>query len=151
MATSKKPRKKYNPHKLATATPVTIRYNNKDALKLQLAPQISLGEFKSGKGHAANWHTIWWRIHFGKQLAHLFDGGEHETYLDQALAIMDDVKDRAQEEPYFWTIEPSDANVVGQVLTLVDEMQESTTRRDQLTASLAVAKIDEELNTSLVS
>ena len=133
MAGNKKPAKKYNSNKLKTNTPISIRYTEQEANKLKLPPLFSLMEFKTGKGVPAGRKTLEFRLHVGKELCLKHFQQSLVSDLDKAIAIVQGIKvDEA-------TIHLVDCEFIGLLLVAIDEMQDMTTRRDQLDVYRKVA------------
>lgn len=132
MANNKKPAKKYNPNKLKTNTPLTIRYTEQEALRLKLPPLVSLQEFKSGKAIPAGRKTLEFRLHVGKELCSKHFQQSLIPELDKAISIVQAAKDSL-------TITAEDCELIGPLLVSIDEMQDLTTRRDQLEVYRKVA------------
>jgi hypothetical protein len=139
VASNKKPKKKYNPNKLKTNTPVNIRYTDKEALRLKLPPLASLMEFKTGKGTSPGRKTLEYRLHVGKELCISHFQEPLIAELDKAIATVQAVKDKYEVGCTTQALSIEDCEFIGPLLVSIDSMQDLTTRRDQLEVYRKVA------------
>lgn len=140
MPGNKRPKKKFKNTvcKLKTNSPINIRYDKAGDLRLKLPPQVSLEQFKNNEGTMAAWTTLYFRIHVGIKLADKFNDSIL-VYLNEAIDLLDSIK-KNYVEKNTWVFTGEDIDTVRAVLTVIDEMQDNTTRRDQLEAYNAVYK-----------
>lgn len=141
MPGNKRPKKKFKNTvcKLKTNSPINIRYDKAGDLRLKLPPQVSLEQFKNNEGTMAAWTTLYFRIHVGIKLADKFDTNSIMNHFNEAIDLLNNIK-KNYVESNTWVFTGDDIDTLRAVLTVIDEMQDNTTRRDQLEAYNAVYK-----------
>ena len=152
MATNKKPRKKYSgtAKQYHSPTPVLFRYTEAEGDKLKLRPRMSLEQFKDGKGTEAAFGTLEFRVFVGVKLFNHFqelsDGSAEPVHqcessvkptLDAAVSALKVVVKHAGDTGV-WTMLEEDIVLFGDVLGIIDVMQDHTTRKEQLMVYKAV-------------
>jgi hypothetical protein len=141
MPGNKRPKKKFKNTvcKLKTNSPINIRYDKAGDLRLKLPPQISLEQFKNNEGTLAAWTTLYFRIHVGLKLADKFSNESIPIVFNEAIEILNINKNNYAVNKV-WNFTGKDIDAIRSVLTTIDELQDNTTRRDQLEAYNSVYK-----------
>ena len=135
MPGNKKPRKKFanTVCKLKTNSPVNIRYNKTGDLRLKLPPQISLQQFLTGKSNLAAWDTIYFRVQVGIYLSSHFETDSLGVNLQATVDLLVRIK-KHYEEKNIWLMDSLEHAAIKETLVVIDNMQDHTTRRQQLDA-----------------
>lgn len=126
MAKSKAPRKKYVPK---TNAPAVLRFSEEDMRDFQLMPHAELFNLRNGVGTTDSWDTLEMRFKWGMSLAKLHQQAHAEEFFGQAMAKLAIVHERfAAAEKY--DLGNEEAKVLGEGLTLADDLQLISTRRE---------------------
>lgn len=128
MAANKKPRKKrkYTP---LPALPIVFRHSDADETALQLAPHISLTNFRMGMATEPDWHTIAARLNVGSVAAHRNEQAEAYFTIEKSLDAIRAIRSRAERSGK-WGITGDELKIIGESLVLTDELQKAITRRE---------------------
>lgn len=145
MAKSKKPRKKYNPNKVSTETPVLIRYSKAEGEALKIRIFFHLNRLLNEEADSGDWIALRFRIRIGTLLTQYFNESSIVSSLNHALDTMDAIKVRSMEINS-WNITKEEDQILRNALVTIDEMLDQTTRKEQLPAFI---KADKEVNHSL--
>ena len=123
---------------LLSKTPILIRHTPAEAHRMKALPYLSLAAFRGDeivgdqKPQGYDWRTLYFRAltcleiatkHFNEEVA--------VTVAKDTIAILDSVKDR-RTETGIWRMSPYELDAVHTCLLLVDNMQDNTTRKEQL-------------------
>lgn len=146
MATSKKPRKKRNHNKTLTVTPLTVRYSKNEGNILKFRIYFHLHRIASSDANAGDWLAIKFRLEVGILLSDFFLEKEKiDSLIHDALTLLDKIKER-RESNGTWQITTEAEFQLRFVLSIVDDIQDNTTRKEQLPAFIsAQKKIDHSL------
>lgn len=126
MAKSKAPRKKYVPK---ANDPVTIRFSEDDERNFQLMPHAELFNMRNGNGTTESWDTVEMRLKWGMAMAKLHAQRSAEELFNQAMEQLGAVHQRfARLQQY--GLSGDEAVVLGESLTVVDDLQLISTRRE---------------------
>ena len=127
MAANKKPRKqrRYVPR---PALPIVFRHDAESETALQLAPHLSLANFRMGIAEEPDWHTLAARLNVGSVAAHKHDQMEAYALIEQSLDAIRSIKARNQRTGA-WGINGDELKLIGEALYLTDELQKALTRR----------------------
>ena len=136
MAGNKRPTKKrnLNHRKVKTNTPVLFRYGKDDDNKLKFPPQISLEEFNSGLGDLSKWKTIYFRVQVGTQLINYFEKDSLDIRIEDGIDCLNDIYYHHQKTNK-WEINSNQLSLMKSILCCIDNMQDGTTRNQQLIAT----------------
>ena len=139
MAKSKKPRKSYNPNKILTNSPVMIRYTKEEGDIMKFRIYFHLGRIITDEASTGDYLALKFRINVGKELSKLFEGNEVKTIMDDGINLIEQVKDRRLETGS-WKIDLTLQDKLRYVLSIIDDIQDKTTRKEQLPIFIAVEK-----------
>lgn len=139
MAKSKKPRKKYNPNKNLCQTPVTVRYSKEEGDRMKYRIYFHLGRLITDDCGAGDYLALEFRIRVGRELAKLFDGNDAIEMMDKGLSLLQTMKENRIITGK-WKINDVLQNELRSVLSLVDDIQDQTTRKEQLPIFIAAEK-----------
>lgn len=136
MAKSKKPRKRYVPKLLGT--PVTWGVGEADNRRMKLIPHQELSKLREGVGDEVSWNTIVCRLNVGGVLsvAHKFSEDPAPT-VRAALNAMVALRKRIDETGKY-LLTGDEYRAVGEGLVLLDDLQDTITRREHRDALRAV-------------
>ncbi len=126
MPKSARPRKAYKPK--GVRVPTNIRYGQLEELHLQLVPHVALDLFRTGLATEGDWHTLAVRVNWAVVMAtrHHPDVVDVATAGVRALAVVMARHERIGR----WGCNGEELRALGAALVLMDEMQQSHTRRD---------------------
>jgi len=139
MANSKKPRKRYNPNKLQTYTPSTIRYSKDEGDTMKFRIYYHIQRIGSEEADAGDFLALQFRFRIGLGLVGLFNELEAKEEIEEGLRILDTVK-LARESTGSWQVGVKTQDQLRQVCALIDEIQDLTTRREQLPVFIQAQK-----------
>lgn len=131
MALAKRPRKKYNPNKIQCNTPVVFRYTKEEGDALKFRVYFHLHQFQIGEGKAGDFLAIQFRLFVGEKLTKYFDDEALLNNMKEALHILKDIKLERMVSGK-WTITEEQEQSIRYSLSLVDDMMDNSTRREQL-------------------
>lgn len=126
MASNKKPRKRHVRRDIGL--PMTIRHNADADFQMQLMPHAELLKLREGLGDEATWHTIVCRLNVGSVLAFQNELPEIHILMRKALDCMIAIRDRFQRVKK-WGISGEELKIIGDSVTIVDDLQLQLTRR----------------------
>jgi hypothetical protein len=118
---------------LLTNTPVTIRHSEKHARILKLQPYICLETFVTRNSKVYDWNTVCTRLNVGFNLSVNHDLEEAIPVLKDGLETVLKINERFRRTGT-WRADDREIAVMRQGLTLTDDIQDITTRREQLEA-----------------
>jgi hypothetical protein len=130
--------KKYN-GELAGILPITIRFSSDDARHLKMEPHTALEQMAEGLGDGDSFNTILLRLNTGKILAERIFNDDAVLVMCAGLVAMIEVNARHCRMEK-WGISPDEREAVGEALVLADDIQDGTTRREQLKAMKYVVR-----------
>ncbi|CAB5224454.1 hypothetical protein UFOVP393_83 [uncultured Caudovirales phage] len=132
MPANKKPRKKYRgPRMLPGEMPTTIRHSDESDTLLQMVPHVELDKFREGNADAYTVNTLAFRLGWGYVMAgEYFDTPEARKTMEDGLGAIRGVKERFGRTKKYGASQP-EFQAIGVALSLTDEMQKMTTRREQ--------------------
>jgi len=129
MPTSKKPRKRYRPRKLIPGyLPMTFSLPKAAMTNLQLPPHTVLDAFRRGAGDEPGWHTLACAVNIGAVLART-QPNEAQAVMSAALDAIREVQRRGVESGR-WGVSGDEFRAIGEALTLSNEIQDISTRRE---------------------
>jgi hypothetical protein len=145
MAGNKKPRKPgmRRVHSFTTrgALPIAFGINPDAARELKLMPHQELLELREGRGTLGNWDVVVSRINWASVLAGMVEFSfDPSPIINAGTDAMMAVHKRWKEKERF-VFTGDELRAVGEAITLADDMQDATTRRqhrDALMKLLAV-------------
>lgn len=135
MASSKKPKKKYNPNKFKTPSGVERTWINIKTYKkltpdeeaaLMVIPNTKMAELSAGTGKKEAWFTVIARISFGLGLAEQLKYGEDVLKeFVEGLRIAYEIHERyeSQGSDVFWVLTPEEDNQLSACIRAVDDLQ----------------------------
>lgn len=126
MPASKKPRKAYR-KRAALMLPMTYALPESNRADLQVTPHMVLESFRLGSGTEVLWHTLAAAINIGSVLARA-QSDEVQADMQRARDALLDVQQRGRETGR-WGLSGDEFRALGEGLTLTDEMQNASTRR----------------------
>lgn len=139
MSQSKKPRRKYNPNKYLTETPTLFRYSKAEGDAMKFRIYYHLGRMIEEDCDAGDYLAIKFRFKIGLGLVGLFNQPEATELLENGLAELERVKEqRVQTGIWKTTIETQ--NKLREALSLIDDIQDNTTRKEQLPVFIQAEK-----------
>lgn len=149
MPCSKKPRKKYNPNKNQSDVPINIRYSKAEGDSLKYRIYYHLYRLTTQDCDAGDYLAIEFRLRIGCGLVELFDKGEPNKVIDEGFMLLKQIKQRRLEKGS-WTITPNQEDRLRLVLSVIDDLQDATTRAEQLPVFIdAERKIEHQLRIDL--
>lgn len=122
--------------KLKTRTPVVIPIPREQAEMMKRVPRLSLDAIRDGEGNSTDWYNVTFRINISLILAKKF-------YTDEASIALEEIAQLclAIAENYAktdkWSVTPEQYEMFIMGLDASDQIQDETTRRELLDASLA--------------
>ena len=128
MPADKKPRKRHK-YRVMTELPIAFRHSAEDETALQLAPHISLANFRMGIAEEPDWHTIAARLNVGSVAAHRNEQVEAYFTIEKSLDAIRAIRSR-HERSGKWGINGDELKIIGESLVLTDELQKAVTRRE---------------------
>lgn len=144
MAGNRKPRKKYVP-KYANRTPINFKVSAGDDLDLKLIPHSELEKLRTGEADAYTINTLAFRINFGYVMAgEVYDGHDARVVTLAGLDALRCVKARFDRTGKYGA-SGEEFKRLGDALNITDDMQDGSTRREQLASMKAVFAINEHL------
>lgn len=142
MPSNKKPHKAYKPKYAKGQMPITIRHSNDADRTLQMIPHDELEKFRQGEADEFAVNTLSVRLNWGYVMAgEFFDNPEVRAALEAGLAAIRSVKERVNRLGKYGTT-GEEFRAIGDALNYTDEMQKSSTRREQNEALIAVYTIN---------
>lgn len=151
MPANKKPRKPHNKTYQKGSLPLTIRFDEKAERDLQILPQASLTKYTAGEAEETDWHCLVQRLNCGQVMAHWYYNEGIRATCREALDAMVAVRERYIKRKT-WGMTGDELRIVGFALTLTDDMQKTSTRRElskvvnHVFAKAGVLKTGEMLN-----
>jgi hypothetical protein len=127
MPKPKKPRKPYRPRAVA-ALPMSFALPASSRVDLQLPPHMILDAFRTGTGDEPGWHTLAAALNIGAVLSRS-QPEEVQSAISQALDAIVEVKQRGDETGR-WGLSGDQYRIIGAALTLSNEIQDVSTRRE---------------------
>ncbi|MEQ6351868.1 hypothetical protein [Ralstonia pseudosolanacearum] len=129
---SKRRHHRGRPARETGALPSVIRFSRGAEVQLQLVPHVELEKLRDGTAAEESWHTLAFRINVGQVLAqqHFAHAGDVLDAMARGVVAVAEVGKRFRRVGRF--------GCTGAALTLTDDMQEATTRRQQLHATQTV-------------
>lgn len=113
--------------------PIILRHNSAAECQLMLVPHEELEKLRTGVATEESWHTLAFRINVGQALAvAYFTPDVREALSDAAIAVSEVGKRYMGEKRLGVTGDQFRAIARG--LTITDDLQKITTRREQLAA-----------------
>lgn len=128
MAGNKKTVKKINSNKTKTNTPLTIRHSKADDVDLKLPPKLALEQFRKHEAVLNDWTTINFRIQVGKILSIHFEETIINKDIDYALKKLQVIKNNFIKLNKL-EMDLATVDYFGNILNVIDEMQDKTTRK----------------------
>ncbi len=116
---------------LLSKTPLTIRYTEDQEQALKLRPHLHLEEFTNNNGTDRGWWTLCFRLNTGKELAVLFKNSEALEAINTGLDALEQIRLR-YDCNQLWRLTEAEFKLIGPCLDVINEMQEKSTRREQL-------------------
>lgn len=149
MAKSKTPRKKYNPNKVQCATPIVFRYSKDKGDNLKFRVYFHLHRFVNSDADAGDYLAIKFRLQVGLKLTKYFIENELKLIMEDALAVLEDIKlERVVTDK--WVVIEAQEHTIRYALSIVDDMMDKTTRKEQLPIFLETEKqVDHSMYTKL--
>lgn len=126
MAKNKAPRKKYVPK---PNDPVSIRFSEEDERNFQLTPHAELLKMRNGAGTDESWDTLEMRIKWGQAMARQHGTPEVQNALTEAFSGLASVHERYTRVSQYG-LSGEESAAIGQGLSLTDELQLVSTRRE---------------------
>ena len=129
---SKKRRKPGRPARETGALPSVFRHSGSADTDLKLIPHMHLSKILAGDGNEECWHTIVFRLNCGCAIANKSFAHQPEAQdeMEKALAAICEVGKRFKRTGKFGCT-GDEFKAIGAGLNLADELQASTTRREQ--------------------
>jgi hypothetical protein len=128
MAGNSKPRKKRT-RRATPAIPVLIATDPEQNRNLKLIPHQELAEIREGRGTETSWHTVTARLNFGSVLAMRHEFSEDpKPVMRAALDAVRALKAR-HESSGRYVLTGDELRAIGAGLTMTDDLQDATTRR----------------------
>lgn len=131
--------KRGRPARETGALPIIFRFNQRNETQLQLVPHVELEKMVDGSATEESWYTLAFRINVGQMLAQR-QFSDHPDVLDamaRGVAAVAEVGKRFKRAGRFGCT-GDEFRAIGAAITLTDDMQEATTRRQQLQATRLV-------------
>ena len=144
MPVSKKPRKRYRPMTGDgfIKIPAVIRYRQQEETALQLVPHSELDKFRRGLADETTYHTLAFRLNWGYVMAGEFFDALAQEAMARGLDAIRSVRERHERLGKWGTTGP-EFEAMGYALNLTDEMQQKTTRKEQLHAIRIVTTVND--------
>lgn len=149
MAKSTKPRKKYNPNKTTVNTPLTIRYSKQEGDSLKYRIYFHLHRLTTDDCDNGDWLALQFRLKIGVGLAKNFIEDNIAPTINEGLIILEEIKENRIANNT-WRITNEQENKLRYLLSIIDDMQDNTTRKEQLPIFIQAQKeIDYNLRLTL--
>jgi len=147
MAGNKKPRKPgmRRVHSFTTrgALPIVFGINEDASRELKLIAHQELLELREGRGNLGNWDCVTSRISWASTLAGMVEFSfDPSPVINAGIDSMMAVHKRWQEKEKF-VFTGDELRAVGEAITLADDMQDATTRRQHRDALMKLLAIRE--------
>ena len=139
MAKSKKPRKKYNPNKNLCQTPVTLRYSKEEGDRMKYRVYFHLGRLNTDDCGAGDYLALNFRFKVGLGLIHLFDQPEAKDVILNGIKVLESVKEN-RIKTGSWRINKEIDDKLRMTCSLIDDVQDMTTRKEQLPVFIKAEK-----------
>lgn len=143
MPKSKPPRKRYRSSGRVSANRIKVfRYNAEADLWLKLMPHQALEALRNGTADAGLHNMLVVRILWGARMVddHLLDPEEARQIMSRGVAAVESVSARYDRLGRFGAT-GEELNHIGDALVLCDDLQDTTTRREQEISLKAVLHI----------
>lgn len=141
MASNKRPARKAPGAKksMHSKTPLTIRYSPSSDAMLKDYPRQSLGVL-SDAGSERAWNDVFFRVNIGVELAKLYIAQDVSAEFRGAIAALLAIELRsasASDQERAWSATQDEIASIDAALDITDQIQDTTTRKEQLTIYLA--------------
>lgn len=114
-------------------TPILFRYTESQATFLKNRPYLRLDQLYTGKGTEEAWADVYFRLNIGVQLAiKHFNSGDADKVLLDALNAHVEIRNRYFRMNKKWGIKEEEMNQIKEAFGLIDQIQDGTSRREQL-------------------
>jgi hypothetical protein len=144
MPSSKKPRKPMSRRKYVHTNPfdsVISKLNPDDTRNLKLIPHQCLAELRMGRGSEEVWNTLACRVNWSGVLACNIEFEQDlRPAIREALDALRAIEARFKEINR-WIASGDELKAIGEALTIADEIQDVTTRRDHRDAFVTVMAV----------
>ncbi|TMS58500.1 hypothetical protein MW7_007165 [Imbroritus primus] len=129
--------KRGRPARETGAMPSLFRFSRNAELSLQLIPHSELEKLRDGTANEESWHTLAFRINVGAMLAAMYFAQDAQDAMTAAVAAVASVGKRYTATGRLG-MSGDEFRAIGAGLNLTDEMQTTTTKRQQYLATRAV-------------
>lgn len=131
--------KRGRPARETGALPIPFRFSQRSETQLQLVPHVELEKMRDGTATEDSWHTLAFRINVGQMLAQqqFRDQPDVLDAMARGVAAIAKVGKRFKRASRFGCT-GDEFRAIGAAITLTDDMQEATTRRQKLQATQLV-------------
>lgn len=144
MPSSKKPRKPMSRHKYVHHNPfnsVIAKLDPDNSRNLKLIPHQCLAELRQGRGTEEVWNTLTCRANWAAVLACNIEFEQDlKPAIRQALDALRAIEARFKERGR-WIATGDELKAIGTALSLADDIQDVTTRRDHRDAFVTVMAV----------
>ena len=131
MPKSSKPKKAYRPKYPKGQLPIVFRHSNEADLSLKVVPKKDLEKLRLGEADEITINTLAFRLNWGYIMAgEIFDNPEVRKGMEMGLEAIRHIKDRFKRLGKYGA-NGAEFAALGEALNLTDEMQKSSTRREQ--------------------
>jgi hypothetical protein len=137
MPANKKPRKKYKPRP-ALLRPMIYGLPKEEMTNLQLPPHVTLDAFRRGQGDEPGLHTLIVAVNLGAVLSRA-QPADVQSIMSRALDAIVEVKKRGETTGH-WGLSGDQFRDIGVALSLSNDLQEASTRREVRAALHIVMK-----------
>lgn len=145
MPKSSKPKKAYRPKYQKGQLPITFRQSSDSDTMLQFIPHDELEKIRAGEADEYTINTLAFRINWGYIMAgEIFDNPEVRKGMEMGLEAIRHIKDRFKRLGKYGA-NGAEFAALGEALNLTDEMQKSSTRREQQRCLDALYLINKQL------
>ena len=142
MAGNKKnPRKSSGTRKkMLTVTPITIRQNYDEDMRIRMKPLQGLAAFRDNRGNVDHWCIMLYRLVLGLDLLQShFNEQQYVQTLAYAISAVCSIQERYIDSvPQCWEATTRETDIIGLGLNIVDELHQLSSRRDLLASFLKV-------------
>lgn len=137
--TMSKRRKPGRPARELGALPILMRFSRNAEIDLQLIPHAALENIREGRGSEQDWHTLAFRVNVGQMLGRQAFAGRADVHgvMDAGVVAVAELGKRYRRAGRM-VATGDELRAIGEALCLTDELQENTTRRQQLVATRSV-------------
>ena len=135
MASNKKPRKAYKPK--FCVMPITMGIDPDAKRAIAMIPYLELKNLAEGGQDETHWHTIASRLNVGAVLALSHYTQDAQDAMRDALDVLRNIW-RRHESVGKWGASKAEIGEINDALVLIDEMDKTTTRREQRAAVMHV-------------